>query len=234
MSAVVDEAQLDGLDGQDLVAWAYAVFDSVVLVSSFQAESVVLLHMATRAVNRPLVLTIDTGRLPEATHTYIDQLRECLDFELQVAYPDPVDVGTLVEAHGMNPFRRSVELRHHCCEVRKVWPLRRALRGHDAWVTGLRRDQSASRRATPRLMVDAAHGGIAKLAPLVTWTRADVMAYLEANRLPPHPLYGQGYASIGCAPCTRGVEPGDDERAGRWWWEQDAVKECGLHWSPAT
>lgn len=222
---------VDELDAQDLVDWTYRSYGSVALVASFQAESVVLLHMASLATRRPRVLTIDTGRLPEATHAYIDRLRERIDFELEVLTPEPIEVATLVNREGLNAFYRSVELRHQCCDVRKVRPLQRALAGHDAWITGLRRDQASSRRGTPRVGVDAAHGGIAKVAPLAAWTRDDVFGYLEEHRLEAHPLYEQGYASIGCAPCTRAIAAGEDERAGRWWWEEDAVKECGLHWA---
>ena len=143
--------------------------------------------------------------------------------------PDPDDVQQLIAVHGPDLFRESVELRLSCCDVRKVRPLNRALREYDAWVTGLRRDQSASRASTPMVARDDAHGGIAKVAPLVGWTRADVEDYLERNNVPRHPLYAAGYTSIGCAPCTRATTAGEDERAGRWWWEQDSNKECGLH-----
>src|SRR5207237_8841912 len=138
----------------------------------------------------------------------------------------------LADRHGANPFYRSVELRRLCCEVRKVRPLARALRGHDAWITGLRRDQGATRAATPLVAEDPEHGGLAKVAPLATWTRDQVWEYVRRHQVPYHALYDQGYTSIGCAPCTRATALGEDERAGRWWWERDEVKECGLHWTP--
>ena len=131
--------------------------------------------------------------------------------------------------HGVNLFYLSPELRHTCCDVRKTRPLARALAGYDAWVTGLRREQSASRRATPVVSRDEGHGGIVKVAPLVGWRREDVWAHVRARDLPSHALYASGYTSIGCAPCTRATRPGEDERAGRWWWEGDSIKECGLH-----
>ena len=121
------------------------------------------------------------------------------------------------------------ELRHLCCEVRKTRPLSGALRGYDAWVTGLRREQASSRAATPVVARDPAHGGIAKLAPLATWSHDEVWDHVRAHDLPRHALYARGYTSIGCAPCTRATRPGEAERAGRWWWEDDPVKECGLH-----
>jgi phosphoadenylyl-sulfate reductase (thioredoxin) len=125
-----------------------------------------------------------------------------------------------------------VDDRQRCCEVRKKRPLARALRGFDAWVTGLRRDQSASRRDVPVLQEDGGHGGIAKVAPLAGWTRDQVWSYIREHGLDYHDLYDRGYSSIGCAPCTRATGPDEDERSGRWWWEESAVKECGLHWTP--
>jgi phosphoadenosine phosphosulfate reductase len=162
----------------------------------------------------------------------------------------------MVGAHGTNLFYRSVELRRMCCDVRKSRPLARALRGYDAWITGVRRDQAATRASPEVVSVDAEHGGIAKVAPLAGWTKAQVWDYIRGHGLPYHSLYDRGYTSIGCAPCTRatsaqggapgtglagpgasrGDDPpqGEDERAGRWWWEEGGVKECGLHWTPET
>jgi thioredoxin-dependent adenylylsulfate APS reductase len=214
---------------EEVLDWAYRTFRRVAIVASFQAESSVLIHMAASIVDRPEVVTLDTGRLPEETQDLIDRVQQRYPIRLHVETPDPGEVAQLVAAGGPNLFRRSVELRERCCEVRKVLPLTRALRGFDAWVTGLRRDQSASRRRTPVVQTDAAHGGIAKIAPLVAWRRDEVWAYIRDHGLDTHALYERGYTSIGCAPCTRPVEPGEDERAGRWWWEQSEVKECGLH-----
>jgi phosphoadenosine phosphosulfate reductase len=224
---IVDD-QLDPRP-EEVLAWAYRTFRRVAIVASFQAESSVLIHMASSIVERPEVVTLDTGRLPEETQDLIDRVRRRYPIRLHVRTPDPVEVAELVAAGGPNLFRRSVELRERCCDVRKVRPLTRALEGFDAWVTGLRRDQSAGRRRTPVVQTDAAHGGIAKIAPLVAWRRDEVWAYIREHGLDYHALYERGYASIGCAPCTRAVEPGEDERAGRWWWEESDVKECGLH-----
>jgi len=136
----------------------------------------------------------------------------------------------MVRRHGPNLFYGSVEARRRCCHVRKVEPLRRALSGFDAWVSGLRRDQSPSRASTPKVEIDRSNGGLVKLNPLADWTAERVRDYVDENRVPCHPLYERGYTSIGCAPCTRPVEPGEDRRAGRWWWESAAErKECGLH-----
>ncbi len=230
-AAVLDEAApaLEGLEPEEVLAWAYRTFDRVAIVSSFQAEAVVLIDMACRLVERPEVVTLDTGRLPEETHELIDRLTVRYPIDLHVQLPDPDEVAGMVAAHGQNLFRRSVELRERCCEVRKVRPLARALSGFDAWVTGLRRDQSAARRHTPAVQVDRAHGGIAKVAPLVAWTRDRVWAHIEEHGLERHPLYERGYRSIGCTPCTRPSGPDEDERAGRWWWEDSTARECGLH-----
>ena len=232
MSALARELVVDDQEDrtpEEVLAWAYRTFRRVAIVASFQAESSVLIHMAASIVDRPEVVTLDTGRLPEETHDLIDRVRRRYPIRLRVQAPDAGEVAELVAVEGPNLFRRSVELRERCCEVRKVRPLTRALEGFDAWVTGLRRDQSAGRRSTPVVQADAAHGGIAKIAPLVAWRRDQVWAYIREHRLDYNALYERGYASIGCAPCTRPIGPGEDERAGRWWWEQSDVKECGLH-----
>jgi phosphoadenosine phosphosulfate reductase len=189
----------------------------------------VLIDMAARLGLRFDVLTIDTGRLHGETHEVIDTFRRRYDLPLRILTPDPADVDELVAPRGPDLFRESVELRQRCCNVRKVRPLAAALRGYDAWITGLRRDQSAARAGVSAVAPDAGHGGIIKVAPLVEWSRADVLAYLERRNVPRHPLHSQGYTSIGCAPCTRPTAPGEHERAGRWWWEVDSARECGLH-----
>lgn len=214
---------------EEILATTFETYPRVALVASFQAESGVLIDMVTRLGIRPDVLTIDTGRLPAETLAVIDEFRSRYDINLRVLSPDPGEVRQLIAVHGADLFRESIELRRSCCDVRKVRPVGRALREYDAWVTGLRRDQSATRASTPTLAIDDAHGGILKVAPLASWTRADVEDYLVRNSVPRHPLYALGYTSIGCAPCTRATTAGEDERAGRWWWEQESNKECGLH-----
>jgi phosphoadenosine phosphosulfate reductase len=224
-------ADLGGRSPVEVLEWTYRTFHRVAIVASFQAESSVLIDMAASVVDRPEVVTLDTGRLPEETHDLIERVQRRYPIRLHVQTPDPVEVSNLVADGGPNLFRTSVERRHRCCDVRKVRPLARALEGFDAWVTGLRGDQSARRRLTPVVQRDPIHGGIAKVAPLVSWSRDQVWAYIREHELDYHELYEHGYASIGCAPCTRPITKGEDERAGRWWWEQDEVKECGLHWT---
>jgi thioredoxin-dependent adenylylsulfate APS reductase len=220
---------LEGADAEAVLAWTFERFPRVAVVASFQAESVVLIDMASRLRPGVDVITLDTGRLPQETHDLIDTVRDRFPVTLNVVSPDPTELAEMARAHGVNLFYLSPELRHTCCDVRKTRPLARALAGYGAWVTGLRREQSATRRATPVVSRDDGHGGIVKVAPLVGWSREDVWARARARGLPSHALYASGYTSIGCAPCTRATRPGEDERAGRWWWEGDSIKECGLH-----
>jgi len=215
---------------EEALAWALGTFgDRFAVVTALQVEGMVVLDLARRIDPRVRALTIDTGRLPQETHDYLDTVRARLGVEVEVITPDPDALTALAARHGANPFRRDTALRRLCCHVRKVDPLTRALDGMQAWASGLRRDGGAARAGTQLVERDDAHGGIVKLNPLAAWTRADALAYAEAQRLPLHPLYAQGYTSIGCAPCTRAVAPGEDERAGRWWWEAGADRECGLH-----
>jgi phosphoadenosine phosphosulfate reductase len=202
-----DLAHLDGLTADELLAWAIGRFgDRFAVVTSFQAEGMVVLDLARRIDPGVRVLTLDTGRLP-----------------------DPADVAAMVARHGPNLFHKDPALRRLCCHVRKVAPLDRALAGVEAWSTGLRRDGGPARGGIGKAERDDAHGGILKLNPLADWTREQVWAYVRSHRLPVSSLYAQGYTSIGCAPCTRPTRPGEDERAGRWWWEADQDRECGLH-----
>ena len=220
---------LEAAEPEAILAWTYARFERVALVASFQAEAVVLIDMACRLRPQVDVVTLDTGRLPEETHDLIDRVRSRFGVRLNVVSPDPAELAAMTREHGVNLFYRSQELRLACCEVRKTRPLARALEGYDAWVTGLRREQAATRRLTPVVARDQAHGGIAKVAPLARWSHDQVWEHIRSHDLPHHALYDLGYTSIGCAPCTRAPRPGEDERAGRWWWEGDQVKECGLH-----
>jgi thioredoxin-dependent adenylylsulfate APS reductase len=223
-------AQLAGLPADQLLAWAIERFGRrFAVVTSFQAEGMVVLDLARQVDPQVRVLTLDTGRLPEETYQVIEAVRTGMGLEVEVIAPDPADVAAMVAGHGPNLFHKDPALRRLCCHVRKVAPLGRALAGVGAWATGLRRDGGPARAGTPKAEVDDAHGGIVKLNPLADWTRDQVWAYVRSHRLPVNPLYEQGYTSIGCAPCTRPTRPGEDERAGRWWWEADQDRECGLH-----
>jgi phosphoadenosine phosphosulfate reductase len=176
------------------------------------------------------VFTLDTLRLHTETYDVIDRIRDRYGMEIEFLYPDLPAVDAMVKEHGYNAFYRSVENRKRCCQIRKVIPLDRILSGLDAWITGLRADQAATRTDTALVEIDAAHGGIVKINPLANWSSDQVWAYIRKHDVPYNALHDQGFPSIGCAPCTRAVALGEDPRAGRWWWElDDAAKECGIH-----
>ena len=221
-----------GAAPEAVLRWAYETFPRLVIVASFQAESSVLIDMAARIQPEVNVLTLDTGRLPQQTYDMIDRVRDRYRIDIQVVSPAAAGLQEMVGSHGPNLFLESVEMRRLCCDVRKSRPLARALVGYDAWVTGLRRQQAETRSQTAVAAPDPDHAGLVKVAPLAHWTNDQVWSYIRENHLPYHSLYDAGYTSIGCAPCTRATAAGEDERAGRWGWEQNEVKECGLHWSP--
>jgi phosphoadenosine phosphosulfate reductase len=217
-----------------VLQWTYDTFARVAIVASFQAESSVLIDMASRIREDVTVLTLDTGRLPQQTYDMIDRVRDRYRIDVQVISPDATDVQAMVGTHGANLFHKSAEMRRLCCDVRKSRPLARALTGYDAWITGVRREQAATRAQTALVAPDAQHQGLTKVAPLASWSKDQVWSYIHEHDLPYHSLYDLGFTSIGCAPCTRATTEGEDERAGRWWWEVNEVKECGLHWSQET
>ena len=198
------------------------------LASSFGAEDMVLIDLIARKRLAISFFTLDTGRLPEQTHALIEQTRERYGLPIAVYFPDAARIEEFTRAHGTNAFYRSVDLRKACCHARKVEPLRRALAGKKAWITGLRRAQSPTRSAVAAEAFDPEHG-LVKFNPLADWSEQDVWDYLREHAVPYNALHDQGYASIGCAPCTRAITPGEDLRAGRWWWEDAQTKECGLH-----
>lgn len=222
--------EFDGESPEAVIEWALDRWGRRAgLCTSFQAEGMVLLDMAWQIDPDIHVFTVDTGRLHQETYDFIDQVRDHYDIDIQVYFPDLLQVENMVGAHGVNLFYKSVESRFRCCNVRKVEPIRRALEGLDGWFTGLRRDQWASRANIRKIEIDHDHGGLAKISPLADWTQEEVWDYIELYDVPKHPLYEQGYTSIGCMPCTRVTKPGEDSRAGRWWWEKNAPKECGMH-----
>jgi len=198
------------------------------LASSLAAEDMVLTHAILSHKLKIGIFSLNTGRLHAETVAMIDRVQERYDYQIEQFHPLPEAVDAYVGAHGVNAFYESIDLRKACCEIRKVEPLNRALAGVDAWVTGQRREQSVTRAELHLEEQDGARG-IAKYNPLADWSEADVWAYLNAFAVPVNPLHARGYPSIGCEPCTRAVRPGEDSRAGRWWWESRDTKECGLH-----
>jgi phosphoadenosine phosphosulfate reductase len=195
---------------------------------SFGLEDMVILDLIARYQLPAEIFTIDTGRLPEETHSLIATARARYGREIRVLFPQAEAVESLVRRDGPNGFYDSLEARKACCHVRKVEPLRRALAGKRLWITGLRREQSVTRSNVAVLAEDAEYG-LHKLNPLADWSGAQVVDYIARREIPVNALHARGYPSIGCAPCTRAVDAGADPRAGRWWWEAPEQKECGLH-----
>ncbi len=223
--------ELEGEEPQVVLEWALERFaPRIALSTALQIDGVALLDMAYEIDPDVRVFTVDTGRLPEETFELVERLLERYPgLGLEILVPEQRHVQNLVGKHGPNLFYRSVENRLLCCQVRKVQPLQRHLASLDAWITGLRRDQWATRTNIRKVEIDHDHGAIVKLNPLAEWTEDEVWDYVRERDVPYHPLYDRGYTSIGCAPCTRATKAGEDKRAGRWWWETNAPKECGIH-----
>lgn len=214
----------------ETLKWAVESFGgNVAIACSFGAEDVVLLNLASQAGLKIKAFVLDTGRLHQETYDVMDSCRKRYDMEFESYFPLTESVEQLIRLKGPNSFYLSVENRKECCGIRKVEPLRRALSGLDAWITGLRREQSVTRVDLPVVEQDEAHQGILKINPLALWTESQVWDYIKAHRVPYNRLHDDGFPSIGCAPCTRAISPGEDVRAGRWWWENPELKECGLH-----
>jgi len=203
-------------------------FSPAVFASSLAAEDMVLTDLILKAGLPITIFSLETGRLHKETVAMIDKVKAHYGYDIQVMRPQQALVDEYVGKNGLNAFYDSVEMRKGCCYVRKVEPLGRALAGQKAWITGQRRAQSTTRTDLPVQEDDAAHG-LAKFNPLAAWSEDDVWEYIRANGVPYNELHDRGYPSIGCEPCTRAIQPGEDVRAGRWWWENADSKECGLH-----
>jgi len=203
-------------------------FAPVTFANSLGAEDMVLTDLITLHQPDIEMFSLDTGRLPQETYDLMQELRRRYSVPLKIYFPDSVLVEEYVAQHGVNGFYDSVELRKACCHIRKVEPLKRALTGKKAWITGMRRDQAVTRGSLEVSSFDADHG-LQKFNPLLDWTNAEVWEYIRQNDVPYNKLHDRFYPSIGCAPCTRSVTPGEDIRSGRWWWENPENKECGLH-----
>lgn len=201
----------------------------VSLACSFSLEDVAIIDIAHQAGIRLGVFALDTGRLNEETYEVAEALVERYRLKIDWYFPRHDAVEQLERNEGLFSFRESLEKRHACCAIRKVEPLGRALKELKGWVTGMRRQQSVTRSDLKAIELDELNGGILKINPLLDWSEEQLLAYTEEQRLPKNRLYSLGYRSIGCAPCTRAVQPGEDARAGRWWWENPEHKECGLH-----
>jgi phosphoadenosine phosphosulfate reductase len=229
----IDNAEkMESKSATEILKWGFEKFgDKMVLASSFGAEDVVLIDMMCK-INRNLtrVFTLDTGRLNQETYDLIDKIRKKYDIIVDVYFPNANDVEKMVANKGMNLMYDSIENRKLCCNIRKIEPLKRALKQFDCWITGLRREQTITRNNILKIEIDSLNNNIIKLNPLADWTNEEIWKYIHENKVPYNELHDKGYPSIGCEPCTRAIKKGEDPRAGRWWWENDAHKECGLHW----
>ncbi len=232
-------AQLQGMaenmenkSAYDVLKWAIDTYGSCVgLASSFGAEDVVIIDLMNKIDSKNAkVFTLDTGRLNQETYDIIDIIRKKYDIPVEIYFPERDDVEEMVRTRGLNLMYDSIDNRKLCCDVRKVRPLARALDNLDAWITGLRRDQTSTRQTIKKVEIDELHRNIVKINPLADWTTDMVWDYIKANNVPYNKLHDLGFPSIGCEPCTRSIKPGEDQRSGRWWWESSAHKECGLHW----
>ncbi|MGA2274515.1 MAG: phosphoadenylyl-sulfate reductase [Bryobacteraceae bacterium] len=223
-------SHFENVAASDLLRWAIETYEErFAIATGFQKGGMILLDLAWRTRLPFRVFTLDTGRLPKETLSMLETVRQRYGISVEVVTPDPAETRSMVQSHGLNLFYDSTEMRQMCCNVRKVRPFEHKLQEFDAWATGLRRGQGRTRTAVPKVAEEA---GRLKLAPVADWSPQQVDAYLLRYDVPVHPLYEQGYTSIGCAPCTRAVREGEDERAGRWWWESDSRKECGIHFAP--
>jgi len=219
---------------REIVSAAVSEFgSSLAVLSSFQREDIIVTDLVLQTAPGTRILTLDTLRVPPSTNKIIAQIEGRYSITVERITPDPAEVEAMIGMHGRDLFRDSVPNRMLCCEVRKSRPLARALHGRSAIFPGLRRAQAKSRASIEVFDRSGISGGApVKISPLADWTTEDVVRYTHEHNLPEHPLYAAGYTSIGCDPCTRAVVAGEDERAGRWWWESpEAVKECGLHFS---
>lgn len=225
-------AEMDAWPAEKILEWGLDRFaPRIALSASFGSpEGLVILDLMHRIdPARTRVFTIDTGRLPQPTYNLIDRVRDRYDLDVEIYFPQAEAVQRMVQGNGLNLFYESAEQRKLCCYTRKVEPLERALADLDAWIAGLRPDQATTRQQVKAVEIDDVHGDRIKLNPLVGWTRGDVWKYVKEHHVPVNALHAEGYPSVGCAPCSRAIKEGEDERAGRWWWENEESRECGIH-----
>ena len=231
LDRVISSGELERASAEDVLRWAIEQFHPrLALSASFGApEGMVLLHMMHSIEPSSRVFVLDTGRLPQEVYDLIDRVRERYDKAVEIVFPRAEDVEQMVRSKGMNLFYESLENRQLCCRIRKVEPMRRYLADLDAYVTGLRRQQSVTRAQTPRVQIDEANGGVVKINPIIDWGEDQVGQYIRRHSIPVNRLHADGYPSVGCAPCSRAVRAGEDPRSGRWWWENAETKEWGIH-----
>jgi phosphoadenosine phosphosulfate reductase len=215
---------------QEVLKWAFDnLHPKLAKASSFGAEDVAVIDMMMKINSKARIFTLDTGRLNQETYDVMDQIRNKYNVNIEVMFPDQNEVEQMVRVNGMNLFYQSIGNRKLCCGIRKVHPMNKMLGTLDGWITGLRNDQTQNRADAKKIEIDDQHNGIIKINPIVDWNWEQTWDYIKTNNVPYNKLHDKGYPSIGCEPCTRSIKPGEPLRAGRWWWETDSEKECGLH-----
>ena len=223
-------ADSESKSAEQLIQWCMDQYGlKAGLACSFGMEDMILIDIIAKLKGPITIFTLDTGRLHEETYEIMERVRSHYGLEIKTYFLNLEQVEKLVREKGFFSFKENIENRKECCEIRKIEPLNRALSELDAWVTGLRRDQAVTRTETPKILEDIDHPPLVKINPLADWTQAQVGAYIDQHKVPVNALHKKNFPSIGCAPCTRPIEPGEDIRAGRWWWENPEHKECGLH-----
>jgi phosphoadenosine phosphosulfate reductase len=215
---------------QEVLKWSLDnLHPKIAMASSFGAEDVVVIDMMMKINPKARIFTLDTGRLNQETYDVMDEIRKKYNVNIEVMFPDQNEVEQMVRVNGLNLFYHSVGNRKLCCGIRKVHPLNRILSTLDGWITGLRADQTEVRLNANKIEFDEQHNGIIKVNPIIEWTWDQTWDYIKKNNIPYNKLHDNGFPSIGCEPCTRAIKSGEPLRAGRWWWESDSQKECGLH-----
>lgn len=215
---------------REVLQWSFDnLHPRLAMASSFGAEDVVVIDMIMKINPKARIFTLDTGRLNQETYDVTDRIRKKYGINIEVMFPDQNEVEQMVRVNGMNLFYHGAGNRKLCCGIRKVHPLNRMLSTLDGWITGLRADQTEIRSNANRIEIDEQHNGIIKINPIIEWTWEQTWDYIKKNDIPYNKLHDLGFPSIGCEPCTRAIKPGESLRAGRWWWESDSEKECGLH-----
>jgi phosphoadenosine phosphosulfate reductase len=215
---------------QEVLQWSFDnLHPKMAMASSFGAEDVVVIDMMMKLNPKARIFTLDTGRLNQETYDVMDEIRKKYNVNIEVMFPDQNEVEQMVRINGLNLFYHSVGNRKLCCGIRKVHPLNRILSTLDGWITGLRADQTEVRLNANKIELDEQHNGIIKINPIIEWTWDQTWDYIKKNNIPYNKLHDNGFPSIGCEPCTRAIKSGEPLRAGRWWWESDSQKECGLH-----
>ncbi len=215
---------------RDILEWCVKELgQNIALATSFQAQGMVLIDMLMKIDNNARIFTVDTGRLNQQTYDVLDEVRSKYGNKIEVLFPDRKQVEDMVRENGTNLFYKGVENRLMCCQIRKTNPLNNFLKSVDGWITSIRREQTETRAKADKFELDTLHGNILKVNPIVDWSGEMVWDYINKNKVPYNKLHDLGYPSIGCEPCTRAIKEGEDPRSGRWWWESDSAKECGIH-----